>query len=208
MSDKRELSTECREEGTKPAKRQKPLETPAVPGLVFVENFVTFQEEQELVNNIDAEDWVEAFPGKTTSRRVQHYGFKYDYKQRTVKPTEEMPEWAIDVATKIDADAEFDQLIVNEYLPGQGITAHTDAKCFGPKIASLSLGSHCVMRFTKGTQTIDVYLPRRSLVVLTGPARTQWKHQILFRKEDPHPLDPERTLARSRRVSVTLRTVK
>ncbi|MBB19848.1 MAG: hypothetical protein CMP20_10365 [Rickettsiales bacterium] len=207
MSAKRELPTECKKEGSTPAKRQKPLETPEVPGLVFIKEFVSFDEEQELVENIDAEDWFEAFPGKNKSRRVQHYGFEYDYKQRTVKPTEPMPEWAIDVATKIDADAQFDQLIVNEYLPGQGITPHTDAICFGPKIASLSLGSHCVMRFTKETKVVDVYLPRRSLVVLTGPARSQWKHQILSRKEDPHPLDLERTLARSRRVSVTLRTV-
>ena len=41
------------------------------------------------------------------------------------------------------------QLIVNEYTPGQGISAHTDAKIFGDNIITLSLGSHCGFVFTK-----------------------------------------------------------
>lgn len=42
----------------------------------------------------------------------------------------------------------FDQLIVNEYEPGQGINPHIDnIKLFKSDIASLSLGSDCIMIF-------------------------------------------------------------
>ena len=42
----------------------------------------------------------------------------------------------------------YDQLIVNEYIPGHGISAHVDApKVFDDIITSVSLGSTCVMEF-------------------------------------------------------------
>ncbi len=44
----------------------------------------------------------------------------------------------------------FDQLIVNEYQPGQGISPHIDNKTlFSDIIVSLSLGSNAVMIFEK-----------------------------------------------------------
>ena len=41
-----------------------------------------------------------------------------------------------------------DQLIVNDYAPGQGIPAHVDAPLFTDTIISISLGSSCVMEFS------------------------------------------------------------
>lgn len=44
----------------------------------------------------------------------------------------------------------FDQLIINEYTPGQGINPHIDnPTLFSSPIVSLSLGSDCVMEFDK-----------------------------------------------------------
>ncbi|NDJ63004.1 MAG: alpha-ketoglutarate-dependent dioxygenase AlkB, partial [Chloroflexi bacterium] len=100
-----------------------------------------------------------------------------------------------------------DQVIVNEYLPGQGITAHIDCEpCFGPAIISLSLGSACVMMFTHSAsgQQVPVLLEPGSLVVMMGPARHAWKHGIPARKTDTHA---GHKLARGRRVSLTFRTV-
>lgn len=43
---------------------------------------------------------------------------------------------------------EFNQLIINEYLPGQGINPHVDnPTLFSSPIVSVSLGSECVMEF-------------------------------------------------------------
>lgn len=43
-----------------------------------------------------------------------------------------------------------DQVIVNEYQPGQGIANHIDCiSCFSGTVISLSLGSSCIMDFTR-----------------------------------------------------------
>ena len=100
-----------------------------------------------------------------------------------------------------------DQVIVNEYLPGQGIAPHVDcAPCFGDVIASLSLGSGCVMAFVHaGTgETRSQYLASRSLMVLRGESRFDWTHGIAARKSDR--VDGM-AISRSRRVSLTFRTV-
>lgn len=38
-------------------------------------------------------------------------------------------------------------VLVNEYLPGQGIMAHTDGPLFHPIICTISCGSHTILRF-------------------------------------------------------------
>ncbi|KAG9102872.1 hypothetical protein FRC07_010136, partial [Ceratobasidium sp. 392] len=38
-------------------------------------------------------------------------------------------------------------IILNEYLPGQGITPHQDGPAYHPVVATLSLGSHTVMDY-------------------------------------------------------------
>ena len=80
------------------------------------------------------------------------------------------------------------QCIVNEYRPGQGIGMHADHADFGPVVASLSLADDWPMQFRR--RTVRPYardalpgdevavLPRRSVLVLAGPARTAWMHGI------------------------------
>ena len=100
-----------------------------------------------------------------------------------------------------------DQVIINEYQPGQGITLHTDCvPCFEETIASLSLGSPCVMNFTHtntGENTSHLLEPR-SLLLFSGDARYQWKHGIAARKSDKHD---GQIIARGRRISLTFRNV-
>ena len=38
-------------------------------------------------------------------------------------------------------------VLINEYLPGQGISPHLDGNLFYPTIATISLGSHTVLNF-------------------------------------------------------------
>ena len=78
-------------------------------------------------------------------------------------------------------------------------------KDFGPVIASLSLNSACVMKFTQ-TESIDVWLPRRSLVILTEDARYKWKHEIVSRKSDINTQGIR--VQRDTRVSLTFRVKK
>ena len=182
----------------------------SVPGLLYIENYITADEQDALLAHVDNGLWLDDL-----RRRVQHYGFKYNYRARKVDMSMrvgELPIWLKGLSEKLHQDEYMpevaDQVIVNEYLPGQGISAHIDCEpCFKDTIASLSLGSGCVMNFTNKldrTQKIPVWLEPRSLVVLSGKARYAWLHSIAARKWDEW--EGERR-DRNRRVSLTFRKV-
>lgn len=182
---------------------------PAIPGLAYVSEYITPDEEAGLIRTINAQLWITEL-----KRRVQHYGYRYDYKARSVTPESylgALPEWLSPYANRLRADGFFpvppDQMIVNEYRPGQGIAPHVDCvPCFTDTIASLSLSSPCVMEFThtETQQRIPVLLEPRSLVILSGDARYRWQHSIPHRKTDRHD---GQILSRGRRLSLTFRKV-
>ncbi len=97
------------------------------------------------------------------------------------------------------------QITVNEYKRGQGIGSHIDTEsAFDDGLISLSMGSDCVMEFrsNEGTKKL-VHLPPRSLLLMSGPARFNWSHQIVTRMTD---CVDNKVISRRTRVSLTLRT--
>lgn len=181
----------------------------AIDGFQYIEDYITEVQHDWLLARIDQYQWLDDL-----KRRVQHYGFKYDYRARKVNydmRIGELPEWLNRLSDKLYVDGYMpevaDQVIVNEYLPGQGISSHIDCEpCFKDTIVSLSLGSGCVMNFTNkfDKKKIPVWLAPRSLVVLSGEARYAWLHGIVARKSDEW--DGEKH-ERQRRVSLTFRKV-
>jgi alkylated DNA repair dioxygenase AlkB len=202
LFDVRSTSIECDEgilaEGALPA------------GLTFVPDFVSASEEDELLEFLD--DPRQASWSNDLARRVQHFGFRYNYKLRAVSAADRVP----DAPPIIQALGERlvdlgyftsqpDQIIVNEYQPGQGISPHIDREtCFGSSVASLSLGSDAVMDFRSPSAAGAVLLRARSLVVLMDDARYSWQHSIAQRRNDEIA---GLELTRRRRVSLTFRTV-
>ena len=185
-------------------------EVTVIHGLQYIKDYINEDQHDWLLARIDEHQWL-----NDLKRRVQHYGFKYNYKARKVDMDMhigELPEWLNRLSKKLYKDGYMpevaDQVIVNEYLPGQGISSHIDCEpCFKDTIVSLSLGSGCVMNFTKAsdkTKKIPVWLEPRSLVVLSGEARSEWLHGIAARKWDAW--DGHR-YERQRRVSLTFRKV-
>lgn len=186
-------------------------DTPAISisGLSYLPEYISPQQEAELIRTIDAQPWITEL-----KRRVQHYGYRYDYKARNVAPESRLgllPEWLTAYANRLCTGDFFpqppDQVIVNEYQPGQGIAPHIDCvPCFADTIASLSLGSTCVMEFThvETRQKIPILLEPRSLVVLSSDARYRWQHAIPHRKTDRHH---GTIFPRGRRLSLTFRRV-
>jgi alkylated DNA repair dioxygenase AlkB len=182
----------------------------SVPGLVLLRDWVTPADEGALLASIDAAPW-----RGDLKRRVQHYGFRYDYKARAVDESMRLgplPGWAEELSSRIlregFSERAPDQVIVNEYLPGQGISRHVDCvPCFGPVVLSLSLGSQCVMELSAPDthEPVLLPLPARSLLVLSGEARTRWAHAIPGRKSD---MIAGVRVPRERRVSLTFRTVR
>ncbi len=180
-----------------------------ISGLTYIPDFISAHEQDLLLSQIDQQLWL-----TDLKRRVQHYGYKYDYKARTVGNDAylgPLPDWLSEISTKLHNDGIFpsipDQVIVNEYLPGQGISAHIDCvPCFADTIASLSLGSPCVMEFSnpKTGGKKSIVLEDRSLILLFGPARYEWQHAIPARKSDI--INGIKT-ERARRVSLTFRNI-
>ena len=160
---------------------------PNIPGLRYVPNFISVLESIELLKLIDEQDW-----RADLKRRVQHYGYIYDYRRRAISNDMKLgplPNWLSELSYKLIEQKIFmeipDQVIINEYEPGQGIAAHIDCvPCFGNNIASISLGGAVDMRFDKGDEIHNLYLMPQSLLVLSGEARLKWRHAIPARKSD------------------------
>ena len=162
-----------------------------------------------------------AATGGYAGRSKLNFGYKYDYTRRSLDETARigpLPEWlaqlshlvreAVSEEAKrlLDPQQPFEQAIINEYLPGQGIAPHIDRDCFGPVVATVSLGSAINMDFCCGLPEGEYTqrLEPRSLVLLYGDARYKWQHGIAKRKSDRWN---GRKIERERRVSITFRTI-
>jgi alkylated DNA repair dioxygenase AlkB len=182
---------------------------PTIAGLSYIADYIDESTEAALLEIIDSQPWMHDL-----KRRVQHYGWRYDYKGRNIASDlriGQLPDWLQSYAVRLQQGGLFaetpDQVIINEYQPGQGISAHIDCvPCFDDTIASLSLGSPCVMDFThsKSDEKSSLLLEPRSMLVLTGDARYIWQHAIAGRKTDRYN---GQIIQRTRRVSLTFRKI-
>lgn len=204
-----------------------------VPGLNTILDIITLEEEAALLAFLDAQRW-----RTDLSRRTMHYGGTYCLMPpRTATPEERKkiegtilpaPDLPLELGFIVDRMVEHGlytdtdrpaYCIVNEYLPGQGISAHVENFRFGEPVCSLTLAGGDNMRFHelasahdgsvrsgKASQAPrtgrreDVWLDRRSLVVLRGDARSKWQHEVVKRKTGKSP--------GWRRVSLTFRVEK
>jgi alkylated DNA repair dioxygenase AlkB len=180
-----------------------------IPGLEVIPDYLSQEAQQVILKSVDQQPWI-----TDLKRRVQHYGYRYDYTRRKIVDSlflGPLPDWILPIAQRVNQDGWIvnppDQVIVNEYLPGQGIASHVDCvPCFSDTIIIISLGSQCVMNFThvQTGKTTPLLLEVGSLVVMRGEARYEWKHGIPARKTDIYQ---GVSLARGRRVSLTFRKV-
>lgn len=176
-----------------------------IPGQAYLPEYITQEQELELISIIDTKPWMTEL-----KRRVQHYGYKYDYKSRSIGAAHyvgDVPDWLQNISKQLYSEGIFskipDQVIVNEYMPGQGISSHIDCiPCFESTICSLSLGSNCTMHFIKDPIKTSILLEQRSLLILQNDARYSWKHGIAARKNDKYQ---GINFPRGRRISLTFR---
>jgi alkylated DNA repair dioxygenase AlkB len=184
-------------------------DVPTVPGLRYIASYLHPAEQTALADVIDQQAWL-----TDLKRRVQHYGYRYNYTHRTIDSSMflgALPPWAAHLAERLYRDGYTptmpDQVIVNEYEPGQGISSHVDCvPCFGDTILSISLLSPCIMLFTQrqSKEQVPILLEPGSLVVMQGDARYHWTHSIPARKTDTYN---GQKIVRGRRLSLTLRTI-
>ena len=185
---------------------------PEISGLHYIPGFLTRTQQDDALGHISDSDWM-----YDLERRVQHYGWRYDYRAKTIAKDMcigPLPPWLDNIAQRLYHETELfddvpDQAIVNEYEAGQGIAMHIDRQCFGKAIATISLGDDWMMDFRPlgGTkeETKQILLEEGSALVLVGEARDRWLHGISRRKRERYGNGDWRD--RRRRVSLTFRTV-
>src|SRR5947209_1127658 len=138
-------------------------DVPPIPGLRYLPEYVSAAQERALAEAIDGLPW-----NTQWHRRRQPYRAGYG----TGGAAPPIPDWGRRLADGLfehGVTAEpFDQMLVNEYLPGQGIAPHRDYAPYGRTVASLSLLSPCVMDFRHpptGRLERLLLLPRSLLVL-------------------------------------------
>jgi alkylated DNA repair dioxygenase AlkB len=183
-----------------------------IPGLYYVG--CIHEDTATTIAELDMCEW-SPVTNHVNSRLVQHYGFRYDYvssKVREAGPTlppflEKYQTLLTNICKElniIDAAYTFNQCIVNNYLQGQGISAHIDVKQYGGVIGCFTLGTGATMIFEHGNEKREIYVEADSLYIMSGEARYVWKHSMPARKSDT--VDGKR-VERGRRVSITFRCV-
>ncbi len=182
------------------------METP-VPGLFIYPDFISEAMEADLINEIDHQTWVVDY-----NRRLQYYGYRNELEApyNLISIPVEMPPVILQLSKNLVEQQVLsmqpDQVIINEYPPGEGLRPHKDRNYFENQICGVSLASGSVMRFIKiaGGDVVDVEVPRRFVYVMQDDARYRWYHSIPSRKKD---VVEGQVKHRERRLTITYRKV-
>jgi alkylated DNA repair protein alkB homolog 8 len=122
-------------------------------------------------------------------------------------PLVEDPSIADSMKNYFETIGDFDQLTVNDYMPGQGIPPHIDTHSpFEEIFCSISMNSEATMTFKDlNNEVRHISLKPRSLMIFSGEGRYNWLHSIPTRK-----FDKVNGLIKSRRrrISLTYRKLR
>jgi alkylated DNA repair dioxygenase AlkB len=182
-----------------------PVEPVLPEGFAYAPDFLSAQEEMELINIVSGmELQTFVFQGFEAKRRFASFGMDYSFNQRKLNPGNPIPESFKWLVHKVIAYAglppdSIGELLVLEYPPGAMINWHRDAPPFDI-IIGISLLTDCVFRLRPTDKSkqgrhavISLPVKRRSIYVMRGPARTDWQHSTSPVKDT--------------RYSITLRTL-
>lgn len=195
------------------------IEHDIIEGLYYIENYITNEEHNMIMNNIknDIKEWNPVGSSKF-SRKVKHYGYSYGYDYSGINKIEDIPDFYKNLVNpeRINnyfpsplINQEFEQLIINEYLPKQGIYPHIDhTKFFGSIIICLTVGSGINIEFSSNSHEniVNFYVKPCSLYIMTSKSRYNWKHGITKSLYDVLP-NSNQKIIRNTRYSITFRTI-
>jgi alkylated DNA repair dioxygenase AlkB len=148
---------------------------------------VSPDDEQELLQHVRDLPFKEfQFHGFVGKRRTVSYGWHYDFNERVLRRTDDLPEFLL--ALRKDAarfaglpPEQFQHVLVTEYDDGAGIGWHRDKAVFG-EVIGISLLSPCTFRLRRKRgdewERVSLVAEPRSAYLLSGPARTEWEHSI------------------------------
>ncbi|CBI18285.3 alkylated DNA repair protein ALKBH6 homolog [Vitis vinifera] len=118
------------------------------PTLFYIPDFITDYQQTQLLNNIyqaPVSKWK-----SLKNRRLQNWGGVVHEKGLL---SQDLPTWLTRITERIFEESglfpsAINHVLINEYLPNQGIMPHQDGPAYFPVVAILSLGSPVVMDFT------------------------------------------------------------
>ena len=162
-------------------------------GLVYEPDFLTREEEDELVAHIAPVPLREAkFREYFAKRRVAHFhgaadAPSYDDGDADSFTSGPVPAFLVALREKVAArlaldPAGFVHVLVSEYRPGTPIGWHRDKPQYGI-VVGISLAGVGRMRWRPyahqdAQHTVSLDLARRSMYVMRGPIRWQWQHSM------------------------------
>ncbi len=176
-------------------------------GLILIPDFISLELEKDLLAEIDSQPW-----DTRIKRRVQHYGFAFQYSKLKVDESiaaSPFPELCASLLKRDHLkDCDFNQLTINEYVPGTGIASHCDThSAFSDTIGVVSICGSTVVDYVSDddTRRVSVVIPARSLYLMTEDSRYGWRHAIAARKTDRDTNTGELKPRDARRISLTFR---
>jgi alkylated DNA repair dioxygenase AlkB len=164
-----------------------PVDEPGPQGLRYEPDFVSVDEERELVSRLETLPWAPfqfgVYEGK---RRIVSFGWRYDFTHQKLEAADDLPDWIAPFTRRVERFADLPagairHALFTEYDTGAGIGWHRDKPQFD-QVFGLSLGSECKFRFRRKAgakwQRFTLDAQPRSLYVLSGEARSIWEHSI------------------------------
>lgn len=168
----------------------------------------------DILEKIDSMPWYN-LTKSINSRKVQHYGFKYNYTTYDIyEKCEDIPDFLNEIKDFltficlelkiINSNYIFNQCIINNYDESQGISPHVDVLKYGDVIGCFTLHSGATITFTKNDEIYELYVKPQSLYIMSGDSRYEWKHSMTGKKYD---IIEDKKIKRGRRISITFRNV-
>ncbi len=166
----------------------------APQGLYVLTDWITPEEEQQIVNFISVQPWSDEISG---ARLTQHYGYRYtvngSWKSEDKTPTD----WGVlrGFADRIEEQfpgVKIAQCLANVYKKDTGIAAHRDKET--PIVFGVSLVGDINMVWTSmqpgpdgKEKKYEAFIPKRSLYIMSDDAAINWKHAVPIRKRVNYP---------------------
>jgi alkylated DNA repair dioxygenase AlkB len=161
---------------------------PALPeGFRYQAEVISRDEERAIVAEVRELPLREfEFHGYTGKRRVVSFGWRYDFSDRVLHRTDDIPSFLLALREKAASFAALapnalQHVLVTEYSEGAAIGWHRDKDVFGD-IVGISLLSPCTFRLRRkrGTkwERASIIAEPRSAYLLRGASRTEWEHSI------------------------------
>jgi len=163
------------------------FDTPILPGLHAVEDFVSQAEAAALISAIDATELEPfRFQGWLGKRLTHSFGWHYDFDTGGMAEAAPIPEWLDPLRCRAEAmaglpEGSLVQALVIRYDVGAGIGWHRDRPHF-EHVVGISLGAPATLRFRRRSgdrfERATAPLTPRGAYHLSGPARHEWEHSI------------------------------